>query len=62
MSERIKMTANQKVQEEEARKLYSMYNQDGATPLNIVPYGVSTEREGWTITVTVEARKKRVKK
>ena len=54
-------SVNHKVQEDEANRLYSLYNQDGETPLNFIPYGVEFETDDHKITVVVSARKKRKK-
>lgn len=62
MNEGIKMSESQKRQEQEAQRLYTLYNQDGVTPLNFIPYGVQLEKDGWSYSVTVTARKRRSKK
>ncbi len=59
VSEKIKMTPIQKAAQEEANNLYSMYNQDGVTPLNFIPSGVQFYTDEYEVNVTVTTRKRR---
>lgn len=57
LTEKIKMTPNQKLAQTESERLYSMYNQDGVTPLNFIPGGIEFYENGYKYEVTVVTRK-----
>lgn len=55
----IKSTPKERLEEDLAQRLYQLYNQDGVTPLNIIPNGVEFLKDGYKVEATIKARKLR---
>ena len=55
----IKSTPKERLVESEASRLYSLYNQDGQTPLDFIPGGIEFIKDGHKVTATITAKKLR---
>ena len=55
----IKSTPKDRVINDEANRLYHLYNQDGITPLDIIPGGVEFIKGDYVVSAIISARKKK---
>ena len=54
----IKSTPKDRVINDEADRLYHLYNQDGVTPLDIIPGGVEFIQGDYIVSAVISARNK----